>query len=97
MSSVHDVEKGKFREDDELEDDNEKVEESTVETAAAEDENGSGGNVPEDVKAAEDNAGLEPSDPNVHIRDGRDTRFLVGWEGPDDPKNPQVCTQRYPT
>lgn len=48
------------------------------------------GSIPDDVAAAEIAAGVEDNDPNVHIRDGRDTRFLVGWDGPDDPQNPQV-------
>lgn len=48
------------------------------------------GSIPDDVAAAETAAGVEDNDPNVHIRDGRDTRFLVGWDGPDDPQNPQV-------
>ena len=34
---------------------------------------------------------VEPSEtPLFDEKTGRDTRFLVGWDGPEDPENPQV-------
>lgn len=48
------------------------------------------GSIPDDVAEAERAAGLEDNDPNVHVRKERDPAFLVGWDGPDDPANPQV-------
>lgn len=49
----------------------------------------------EDEVEVEVNRTYDPpgeGDTNPYMVNGRDTRFLVGWDGLDDPANPQVCT-----
>jgi hypothetical protein len=84
--SVVDPEKRKIRDEEEQDVNNI---DSVVETAAASDEIDAG-YAPPEVEGAEAATGVGASNPNAHIRDGRDTRFLVTWDGSDDPANPQV-------
>lgn len=81
--SISDPEKRKAR-DEEAQDVNNIG--STVETTAASDEI----DVVPGVEGAEATTDVGVPNPNAHIKGGHDARFLVAWDSPDDPANPQV-------